>query len=138
MDSTNLSLFIVYIFFLLAAIVMIPVGIVKMKKPDIYDKEIMGTVTYAFCILNRNNKYDCQLDVKYVVNGKEYTTKISEYNNIFRVSPGKMIRLRYKSSNPATVTNQPTNKVAGITLTIIGSIILCILIAIPILIKIYS
>lgn len=138
MDSNTLYVLIAYIFFLLTAVVLMIVGIIKMKKPDIYDREIMGIVTNSFCVFNGKKRYDCQLDVRYIVNGKEYKTKVSEYNNYFRIDPGKTVRMRYSSKNPDQATNRSSNKVAGMSMVISGCILLCIMIAIPIAIKFYS
>lgn len=88
------------------ALVLIAIGIYlyKLDQSDLVDGT--ATVTSSDCVPNRdskgNLKYSCNLGVKYIVNGKEYTGTIIKTGNMSH-AVGTLIDITYNSKNPAEV-----------------------------------
>ena len=76
-----------------------------------------ATITASDCrsSFDRNNtvRYNCNLDVNYMVNDKNYTGKLSTADNIPHVNQS-IINITYDKTNPQSITvQQPRSRLVG-------------------------
>lgn len=102
----------------LIALVFLILGIVFLVKRDPYSKTVKATVTDAKCLTLK-----CTLDLKYMVNGKEYTSSLTEDSKP-NVQKGELLEIRYKPEDPASVSlRRRGTKTIGVILIVVALII---------------
>ena len=115
-------------------VIAISVGVYFIQAKDTYDSQIIGLVQESVCnqIINTDSKgnktiqYDCNINVLYKVNNKEYTKSlvVRQSNQIAKNSN---IDLEYVSANPEDIrVKQIKSKYIGSASVIIAIIVIAI------------
>lgn len=115
-------------------VIAISVGVYFIRSKDSYDKEVLGLVQESICNQitkkdskgNRTIQYECNINVLYKVDNKEYTKSfiVTQSNQIAKNSN---IELEYDSTNLEDVRiKQIKNKYIGSGSIVIATIVIVI------------
>lgn len=129
-DAGDFGLFKVKLFLILGIILatcLISSGVVLVFSKDDY-LDTQATVVSSKC-REYNTKYgvahNCMTDVKYTVDGKEYTGKLN-HTTMTPPADDSIINIRYDPTNPQTITNGPRQITLGFAASCIAIIILVV------------
>jgi hypothetical protein len=110
---------------------MLYFGFKLRNSVDVFSGNVQAYVVKPDCKSNItivNNRtstnISCILDIKYTIDGKEYTGQINTGGKIYNVN--EPVGIRYDPSNPANITTNLPNKTMGNYL-IIGSFVVLLL-----------
>lgn len=110
---------------------MLYFGFKLKNSTDVFSGNVQAFVVKPDCrsnisvINNRTStSISCILDLKYTIDGKEYTAQINTGGKIYNVN--EPINIRYDPSNPTNITTNLPNKTIGNYL-IIGALVLLLL-----------
>jgi uncharacterized membrane protein len=97
----------------------------KEKSPETDAKVTRAQCNQQFIPNNQTIVYNCNLDLKYTINNKEYTNKLMIDNAKFNYTEGNTLKINYDSSNPNSISEYTDNNTMSYLL-IVGGVVLII------------
>lgn len=114
-------------FLFFVVIILIIIGSVLLASESKY-KNTNSTVTDASCV-QISNKYECDINLNYFIDGKEYNAPIKLNNLSSEIQKNTYVEIEYKSDSPTTI-RKPNNTLSWVGWGLIMASILLLIIGI--------
>jgi hypothetical protein len=107
-------------------LIAIAIHLLFINQSDLIDSTAI--ITDSHCVPNYENKggvtYNCDLRIKYTVDGKPYSGQISSTSSTSSYAAGDSVAITYNSTNPNEVTSyQIRDKTLAYILLVVGILI---------------